>query len=251
MYNIAIPETIRQMNAIYYLLGLWKIKDGITYGQFFYFTYFVSIVISIFLGACFTNSNDEMIFLTATAFIGVVQLCRMYFIIWKQNEILNLIYETGVHRTNDFEVYTGIENKLKNMMSFAKFLMSMLCFLVVILLFLPIGATENVLIVNVAFPLDYTNDQRAFWIVHAFVTLGFLLSLICTFFTIMVWYLMMNFVIQYEILGNRFKNLGKVETGETKAKLKISIKEQNRLYLQQFIEAIKTNENIYEYRGQN
>lgn len=62
---------------------------------------------------------------------------------------------------------------------------------------------------------------------------------------------MMNFVIQYEILGNRFKNLGKVETGETKAKLKISIKEQNRLYLQQFIEAIRTNENIYEYRGQN
>lgn len=174
MYNIVIPDTIRQMNAIYYLLGLWKIKHGITCGQFFYFTYFVSIVISIFLGACFANSNDEIIFLTVTALIGAIQLCRMYFIIWKQYEILNLIYKTGVNRTNDFEVYTGIENKLKNMMNFAKFLKSMLCFLVVILLFLAIGATENVLIVNAAFPLDYRNDQRAFWIVHVFVTLGFL-----------------------------------------------------------------------------
>lgn len=241
IYSVAIPATIKQMNSIFYLLGLWKIDDGITLRQYFYITFFVSFIWSVFLGACLADTNEDAVYLAVISLVGLVQSFRMYCIIWKQNKILYFMRKTGDTLTNDYEVFVGVDTKLKNMMTFAKALISMVFFSFVTVVFLPFAYTEKRLIFNIAFPLDYRTSESAFWFAYVIESLGFVMSSICCFFMAMVWYLMLMFVSQYKNLGSQLKNLGMV------VKRNGSIAEQNGLYLQQFIEAIKAMEIIDEY----
>lgn len=167
MYNIAIPETVHHLNRVFYLLGFWKAKDEITLRQLIYFIYFVTLIISIFLEACTSIDSDDVVFLTVTTLIGVGQICRMYCIFRKQNEIVNLIHETGVHRTTDFEVFSRVDKKLKHMMTFAKLFILMIIFSVLQVVALPVFTSRKRLIFDIAFPLAYKTSQSAFgWLMH-------------------------------------------------------------------------------------
>lgn len=242
---------MHRMNAVYFMLRFWTNKNGITSLQIFYCTYYTSFIVLLFLGAFEAGNDDEVIFLAVATVVGTVKLYRMYCIVWKQNEIFKYMHSFDVDRTNDFEVFSRANQKLKKMMSFASFFMWMMFFALLIIVSLPFVFDEKILIFNVAFPLDYKTNPSAFWVAHVYVSMGTFLSLTCCFFVITMGYLMMKFVIKYEILGSQFKNLGKVGTGKVRGRQQISIKEQNGLYLRNFIEAIKNHDKIYEYRHQH
>ncbi len=73
MYKIEVPNTVHQLMGIFYRLGIWTCSDTTTFREFcrklFYFIYFVSMILSVALGALTTDDNDECIFLTVTSVI--------------------------------------------------------------------------------------------------------------------------------------------------------------------------------------
>ncbi len=205
-------------------------------------------MVSVSMGAISSENTEEQVYLTMTTFVGLVQIYRMYCLMWKQKETLGLTFLTGHHITNDDEVFARCKTKMNIVAFLAKFYNRILLGSFPLILFIPLLSTERNLIFKIAFPLDHENSQAAFWITHVFVTFGYFLSAKCCCHMYIVWYLMLNLILKYDILGNKFKHLGDdVETEETKLRRKITLAERNGLYLKQFVEATKDHQKIYEY----
>ncbi len=245
-YNIDIPDIIRQTYSVYYLVGKWTNKDGITIWQYFCFIYYVLLLLSVSMGSVSAGSTEEKVYLTVTTFVGAVQMCRMYCLMWKQKEILDLTHATRYHITNDYVFFARCTTKMKILTFLAKLCIFILFGALVVVIFLPVGSGERNLIFSIAFPLNYKNSEGAFWIAHAFVSFGYFLSAISCCFMYIVWYLMLNLVLKYDILGNQFINLS-VKTEEMQPRRKIMVAEADGLYMKQFIEAIKDHEKIHKY----
>lgn len=148
--------------------------------------------------------------------------------------------------TNDYEAFSDAHRKLQNVKTFAKLFIFIMISSFIPMVVLPFSSNERKLIVNIAFPVDYKSDRNAFWIAYAFVTGGNFLSMICLFFGLTVWYMLINLVIKFEILGKQFRNICAVKREENGSKVR-NLNEQRKLYLQQFIDAIKTHKEINEW----
>lgn len=249
MYNIEIPKVIYQIIAIFYLLGLWNVEDKTTDRktgrQMFYFIHFSSFFLSILFGACVTNDKDESVFLTITAFVAAVQVYRMYYIIWKQKEILMLIHQLGTHCTNDHEEFIQVKKKLKKMIKFVQYFIKNVFIGFLFSVIFPVVSNCKELALNIGFLFDWRNSRIGFWMMFAYSEVGFFLSGVCCLFTLLLWYLMLNFVIKYKLLGNFIRNMAVVRP--TKEKCNNSQREQQKLFHQDMIVAIKSVLQIKEY----
>ncbi len=235
-HSITVPETIKRLSTILYLFGLWTNKDGTTFRQLISILSFTFVVLLVFLGACRSDNKDHAVFLGVVWLVCIVQLCRMYFIIWKQNTMLSFIEKTGVNHTTDYEVYADVDGKMKIILTIARTFILTAFLTAFAGIFVPFLYNEKTLILPIAFPVDYKNSQIAFWIAHALVILCLFSSVICCIPMTMIWYILLNIVIKLEILGNEFKNFGEAEQ-----------EEDSRLYQEQLVNSIETMENVDEY----
>lgn len=78
----------------------------------------------------------------------------------------------------------------------------------------PFIGCEKKLFFNIGFPLDYTKSEAGFWIAFAFTFIAVLLFNLSVLFSIMVWYLLMNFSVKYELFENKFRNV-RIEDKDT------------------------------------
>lgn len=239
-YNIGIPDFIARTYSIFYLLGLWNTKDGVNMWQYFCFIYYGLLLLSVYIGAFIAETDDDKVFLIVITFIGLVQMCRLYYIIWKQEEVIKLTHESGISSTHDNEVFNDCMEKSGKMMILSRLYNLILFSSFIAVIFLPLCSSERHLIFNIAFPFDYKHSEAAFWTAYFFVLIGFFLSLICCVYAYVVWYLMLNMIIKYEILGSQFKTVG---TFHTK---KITPSEQSKLYLEQLIKPVTEHENTFK-----
>lgn len=95
---------------------------------------------------------------------------------------------------------------------------------------------------NIAFPLDTSANKIALWMAVLFINGSLFVGVVCCSYTTVLWYIMLSLGFRYNVLGNQFKNLGKTE-------LKVSIREQQTLYVKDFMAAIKAYDEINGYAG--
>lgn len=215
-YNIAIPDSITHVYSIFHLVGLWRNKDGVAIYQVFFFVYFMMLIVSITVGSFITEDPDERVFQFVTTFIGIVQITRMHCLIWKEKKIKSLTRENGIYSTNDYEVYTRAVKKMNSMNTLARLFMSVMVLCLIAVALFPLVSNEKRLIYTIPFPVDYTVSTGAFWMAYTFVTTSFFWSIVCCFYVVVVWYMMLNFTIKYEVPGSQFKYLGMAEAKERK-----------------------------------
>lgn len=235
-YTIEVPDTIKRLIAILYLFGLWTKIDRTTFQQLCYIISFTFVVLLVFLGAYLSENKDRAVFLGVVWLVCIVQICRMYFIIWKQDTILRCIEKTAVNHTTDYEVYAGIDKKIKIILSIARTFIATAFLTTCAGIFLPFAYSEKTLILPIAFPVDYKTNEIAFWIAHACVIWCLFSSVICCLPMTIIWYLMLNIVVKFEVLGSEFKNLGGKKQEDSSG-----------LYLQQLIKSIEAMGSIDEY----
>lgn len=255
IHKIVVLNIIERTYALFHRIGLWTNKDSLTIGQYFRFIYFSLVMVCISVEVISADTTDEMIFLVVTTFIGTVQLFKMYCLIWKQREITEFTWKIGVHNTDDVEAFSGASKKLKNYTILLTIFEAYMVVAGAAVVIIPIATGR--IIFNIAFPLDYENNETAFWITYGFISLGFLLSIVCCMFAPIVWYLMLNLIINYDILGSQFRNVFN-DTTEITQKVATKVqnglflkvqntKVQNGLFLKKFIRVIKIYENTNEY----
>lgn len=124
IHSTGIPDFITRTYALFYLIGMWNNEDRISVWQYFGFIYYVLVVASVFVGASLAENGDEVVLLLLTGLVGLVTTCRMYFVIWKQKEIIHFTYDAGVNSISDYTVFARVERKLKNVTILAKIFVS-------------------------------------------------------------------------------------------------------------------------------
>lgn len=250
MYNVELPNTINQIIVVFYELGLWDTQQKTVFCttavKMIHVAYYISCVTSIAVKALITNDPDDSVFLTALAVLATVHIFRMVYIILKKSETIELVHEIGTHSTNSIEEFIQVDNKIKKFMKFAKaFILACFCEVSMIIIF-PAISNEQA-IINVAFPLR--NSRMTFWVKQVFVLIGALYSVVCVFLSIIIWFLLLNGAIKYEMLGSKFRNLGDTKTKDTSTdfttkKVIISKTRQQQEFLKDLKEAIKTHRKI-------
>lgn len=247
MYKIEVPATIHKAIVMFYRLGLWSIENENTFRdtarKLFYFFYYISFVISNALGAHLTDDKDESISLIVTTTTAIVLTYKLWLILWKKNELLKFVEEVGTHYTDDQKEFVQVNYKLKMLMKFAQYFILMVAAAVgYITLVFPVITKR--LFFNIAFPLDWSNSQFAFWMVCIYAALGFFVTAIGSLFTTILWYLMLSFVFKYDVLGNQFKNIGVFSESHQPS---VSSRKHPTLYGKDFIESIKNYKKINGY----
>lgn len=242
-YKLELSHTFHKMSTIYFTVGLWTTKDRRIFSwQIFLLLLISSCILSTTIKACTTDNNDESVFLAMVSLIGIVQIYRLYHIVWKQHKIIELMYASSASSTDDYETFCNANKKLTNFTMFVKYFLVITFSAFMCATFAP--AVKKQLIINIAFPLDYESNESAFWIVHAYVSASFLVSIISCLVATMIWYIMLNIVVKFELLGNGFKRLGTTdEQGATSSK---KLQPKQTLFVLHLIEAIKSLGNINE-----
>lgn len=244
MNKVAVPPRINQITAIFHLCGMWR-QEGENvlrkmWWKLMYLIYYESFVISLALGGVLSDDNNERIYLVSNAILAFISSVKLIFVLWKKKEVLALLHDSTHYVTNRDE-FTQIHKKVKKFIKFVTcFIVLILMGSVLIIIILPLLSKEKILPLNIAFPLNWKSSGIVYWIAYAFVTIAAVITVIAASLNFVVWYLMMNFCIKYQILGNQFRNMGSINTMGPQ-------REVQKLFSNELIGLIKVHKNIREY----
>lgn len=250
MYYIEIPSGINNIFFLFYRVGIWHRGNGIieTGIKLFYSIYHLFFSISLMAGAITSNHKNEKIFSAEAAISITLLTMKIFYLIWRKKDILEILTRIGVYSFEDYEEFTLATNKLKKFMKFVVVLVITVVAGGYIAVFLPIFRTERKMFLKIAFPLDWKNDDVAFWIAIAFLFGGNTLSLIASFFSVIIWYVMLNCALRYEILGGQMRNMGVIKTSHATANTnKISDLEKQEKFRRDLIATIVAHQHIKKY----
>lgn len=245
MYSTEIPRIINQLIAVFYKIGIWNVPERTKFAQIglklFHSIYYTTFVMSFVVGAFLTTDPDELVILSVGSIALSLNIVRFFYIISKQNEILNFIHVIGSHTANEGEEFVEVNRKLKN---FTKFSTSFLTACIVNLVFFAIFPflLSKKTIVDIAFPQSFPweNGPSTYWIEHAFIIVGSMYAILWTSLSVIILYLMLNGAIKYEMLGNRLRILGQQNVNKKQKVLK------TELFLEDLIATIENHQKINE-----
>jgi len=105
------------------------------------------------------------------------------------------------------------QNTTDKLRGFMKFTLAFVFFTTFTSIFACSGVTllggERVLFEEIAFPLDYKNNDVAFWIAFVFLSTENVLAMATTVVSIAIWYLLLMCSLRYEVLGGELKSMGR------------------------------------------
>lgn len=253
MYSIKIHKRINQITTLFYRYGLRNSGQEVTVREtrfkLFYSFYFMMFPISLITGAFSSENRDEFVFLVEAAIMTTVSFVKLLYIIWKKKQILGLLNRICVYSFENSEKFNPIKDKLKNFIKFVTILLSFIYLCVVCgVLVVPFIGADKKLFFNIGFPIDYNNSDVAYCIAFTFFTTeGFLTSIIFLF-SVLMWYLMFNCALRYEVLGNQIENMGVFRTvEEASCKVRIRDNEKQNSFRRDFKAAIESHKHLIEY----
>lgn len=176
-------------------------------------------------GAISNDSIGQSVFLVESAVISAVLFIKLCFLVWKQNEIEDFLNEVCIFPIRYDEDCIRVDVKLKKFMILVK-VMVIWAFVTGIAecAIIPIVTSGKYLFFEIAFPWDWRNNDVAYWGAVIFLFIQMLMTIISFHFSILIWYLLLNCSLRYQVLGNELKKMG----SECKEELEGKITEQER-----------------------
>lgn len=249
MHTIDIQNTIQKIMAVYRKFGIWHSGDTPTCKEtnmkLFYSIYHLLAPISFLSGAFITDSWEESILLVDATILTIVSLVKLWYLIWNKTEIVEMVECLGTHSIKDRETYTAVDRKMKIFIKFVNAFLSATIILTCFVVCVPFLRGERQLFFNIGFPLDWKNNDIAYFITLTFLLLEGLLALVSVSFSVLVWYLLLNCSLKYDNLASKLKTLGDANTvDETPAKREGSVQHIENFYRQDLIEGIEFHKDI-------
>lgn len=257
MYNIKVPTTIKQIITIYHRFGIWQNNEENIYRKWarrsiiiiLQFTFLPSLAV----GALQSDSMDDSMLLSALVLQCSILNAKMWYILLKESDILEFIYDMGVYTIHSHEEFIDAKKKLKRLMNFARFFVGMSFAGGFLLLGFPlISIKSKTLPLNISFPLNWKESIFNFSVAYLYMLILIVLNIASSLITIFIWFLMMNCSIQYRNLRYLFKSSALMTTQVATVPISrqrklISESGKQNLFLLDLIGAIKIHRNIQEY----
>lgn len=231
MYCVTVPRRIIHILTVFQYFGLWNVDKTCwtTTVKLFLLFFYAAFPMSILVGAIGNNDVDESIYLTDAGITISVQVVRMFYIIYKKNEILSFIQQVGCSHIENRDEFNRVNVKVQRLMKFALgFILIMLIVFVLALVYYA-NADGRKLLFNIALPWDWKNSKIGYWTAYSYFTVEVMCSAVIVSLNIIIWYLMLNYSIKFELLGNQLMRLDTTTPNS---------------YLKNLLAAIKTHLNI-------
>lgn len=252
MFLVKVHESIQRIIEFLYRAGFWHRDDEETVRdrrlKLFYSIYYSFLPISLVAGifAPENNKNDQ-ICLVEEAIVISVLLMKLLQLIWRKDEILHLLNRICDYRIDDRETFLKLNDKLIVFVKLIKlFIGFVICGISMVFVSSVVG-TERTLFMKIGFPLDWRNDEFAFWTAFVFIVTEGVVTSVSILFSVLVWYMMANCGWRYEVLGNRIEKLGELHVEESSDELKLSDAQRDDMYQQDLVEAIAFWNDSNEY----
>lgn len=214
MYQIKIHNRIHQIIALFHYFNLWQKETQSSFREvfwkLFYISFYVHFLVSIGIGAVYAVNKEESIFLSEIFLTGSVITMKLIYILWKKKDILAFTEKLGIHMIEDCGTFDKVNNKLKNFMKFMSCYMCLIISSVPLVTMSSFVTNEKRLPLNVAFPMDWKHNELVYCVAFAYVTIGIIFSVVFNFLSNIIWYIMMNYCIKYEVLLHQLRNIGNV-----------------------------------------
>lgn len=241
MYQLKVPSGINKF--MYFLQCLASLSSR---GKIFLFIFYASFPLSLGLGAFSSRDREEFVFSINTFITAVLQVVKLFFILCRWREILSFIKKVDLITIDYQDDYNEANKKF---VIFMRFVQNLLLIFSVIMGFVHafFGVLEEKLLCcNIAFPLDWKNDQTAYWLAFTYIFIETVVSTIIFLFDFIIWYMMLSFAVKYELLGNEFRRMGIVSPNKSEGLRKLSETEKQNLFCQDFYAAVESHQNIRE-----
>lgn len=247
MFKIEVHNRIHQLFSMFRFIGLWQSNDTAILRKWLPMVHLILysyFPISLAVGAYTSKNNDEASFLAVLSIVAVNLSVRMYYILWKKDEIHELTRDIGTHTIKEYEEYNNINNRIEVFIKFwTRFQFMVLCsVLSSILIALPIFTSELILPLNFYFPLNWKQSKIMYWMGFTLVVYELIMSYLVTFFNGTIWYLMMCCATRYETLGNELRCLGSKNVNET-----YSCKDGEHSFVPPIFALIQNHQNLHRY----
>ncbi|XP_037039744.1 putative odorant receptor 71a [Bradysia coprophila] len=242
MHSTRIHTVIDRTISFFRRIGIWHEEVGPLMGQLrlklFYSIYYLFFVISLSIGSITSETADESIFLAEAAIIIAVFTIKIWMLIWKQKQIMRLLNRICVFSIRNDQEYVFFNEKVEK---FIKFVTVFSCVTVVVSVgntIFPFFGNGKLLLLDIAFPLDWKNSEIGFWMAYIFFFSENVLSFLPFAFSVIIWYLLLHCSLRYKILGMEIGNMGRRTDG---SKVNISVKEQQAIFYQDLVASIEAH----------
>lgn len=211
--KLGIDPMIQLIIRIYEALGIWQNSNQSSFRKFVRILIFYCCVISypVTLAGGSLSSNDvgDSIFLFTLGLMVTIIEFKGFYVFFKQNDILNLIKTTCTQSVPNNEcLLRKVKKKLNISQKFS-----------LVYIFLTFGLALNISVqssplfshkmaYNIWFPLDYKSSRAAHWIANCFLIINELFVIMMIWLSVIMWCILVNCSVTYDILGYRLKHLG-------------------------------------------
>lgn len=229
-------------------------------GKKIFVTISYSFFVILFASNCFIceDLNDQVYFVQSVI-LTFIALIKCIHLVLKQQDYLAFLFDPIIsHRTDDRSEYDMCNLKVNLFMKFAHTYTWVILISVAINIICTVFLTTEKML-PLMIDLCWQDFGFVYWIALAFDLWGIIYSISISLFHVLLWYIMLNYSIAYQTLGNRLKKLGwKGKTLEKDSKqlrkgLKKLTQQQDskklskNSYTKELVDIVKDHRNLIEY----
>lgn len=213
MHSIQVDETIQKIMQIFYRIGLWQSEEESNYRKIsrkFFYTFF-GVLFPIFfaINAFLCDDRNESFFSLQIAIIVGVMYVKFQYLLFNKQEIIEFLFDPTVVRSIEYrDEYNQMRRKIEKFMKFVRpyCLMIYITAALLIVSKLPILSSDKGLPLFISF--SWNDSEIVYWLAYLYVSLLIFLFDTANLITVLIWYVMLNYSIEINLLGNKLRKLG-------------------------------------------
>ncbi|XP_037040976.1 putative odorant receptor 71a [Bradysia coprophila] len=212
MFSIELDEALQRILKIFYRMGIWQSDEEPNYlkvAKKFFYTFFGALYPIFFTANAFLCDRNESVFSVQLTIIAAVLYVKILYVLFKKQEILEFLFDPiVVHSIENREEYDETVKKIKEFMNFVRMycLATFVTVPLLIVIKFPIFSADKGLPFFISF--SWNSSEIIYWLAYFFVSLSSTLYVTANLITILIWYMLLNYSIEYELLGNKLRKLG-------------------------------------------
>lgn len=253
MLKVEANQTLCRIIKMFHLIGIWR-KDeeksasyttDVVVRKLLYVLYYILFQIFLVTCALLSDSSTEKIFLTSIEIILSVVTIKLGHLLWNKDKIQAFLFDPIVAHSTDSDAdnaaFELVDKGIKKIMKFVHWylLMMGITFVFYILSVMPMLSSnedERKLPFFISFTLVGKYSEFIYWIAYAFVISEIFFGFTCSLINVIIWYILFNYSLEYQLLGNEFRSLGrnKMMTGMN-------------VFYRDLVHAVRRQRNIFLY----
>ncbi|XP_037032438.1 uncharacterized protein LOC119071566 [Bradysia coprophila] len=265
MYSIQVDKIFQQILKLFYQIGIWQRDEEPNYrkiGKKLFYTLFGALFPIIFAtNGYLCVDRNESIFSGQMVILLWVVYVKFLYLLFKEQEIIEFLNDPiVVHSIENRDEYQQANKKIQKFIGFVRpyFFTLLTTAVLLITVKLPIFSADKGLPAFISF--SWNDSQIIYWFTYILVSLSVVLYCVVNWMTPLVWYIMLNYSVEYQLLGNKFNKLKGVTTNnirdrnETQKKISkkvlslttYNLIQQSKQFVENLIVLVKAHRNLNE-----